>query len=319
MRQMLYFVIILMALSTLIGCTKQIPAGHVGRTWEPGGFEGEILRPGRHECFGRCQMYYMESTDQTFAIPMNVLCADQLNFGFNIEVLAAVNMDNPEAVKAAFENLKPAGDDKTFTVEQLFHIYIRPVADEEARKIVSKYKTTEIVAKRAQIIEEVKAAVITKTNTEILKVKRVTVGNLDFPDIVTKAQEAKAQRQVEIETAKAEAEKEKAQAEGKLALARVESQERLLRAQAQADANRILAGSVSPQLLQWRQLDVIEDAADGENNMFFVPYNDFVTGGVDTSKWASPQGVLDAELINRLNKAKEAAETRSAQSPSPTP
>lgn len=308
------FSLIIALLLTVSACGVPIPAGHVGRTWEPSGFSGELLSPGYHPCYGRCKMYHMESTDQKFDVKMNVLCADNLNFGFDIQVLVAVNMDNEEAIREVFENLKPRDEEnRVFTVAQLFHTYIQPIADEEARKIVSKYKTSEIVAKRPQIIQEVKEAVMSKTSSEIMKVKRVTVGNLDFPDIVTKAQESKAQRMVEIETARAEAEKQKARAEGRLSLARVESQERILRAQAQADANRILASSVSPQLIMWRQWDVMENAADGENNMFFIPYRDASNDGIDVTGWANPQKLLDADLASRLQKARESS-TKPAKS-----
>lgn len=306
-RTTILFALVLGTILVSTGCTQSIPAGHIGRTWEPGGFKGDLLKPGRHDCYGRCQLYLMESTDQTFEIPMNVLCADNLNFKFTVDTLVSVNLDNAEEVKAGFESLKPAGD-HLFTVEQLFLTYVKPVADQEARKVVSKYQTNEIVQKRAQVIEEVRAAVMEATKTGILEVKRVTVGNLDFPDVITKAQEARAERQVEVETAKAEGEKQAAQAEARLALARIQASERLLKAQSEADANRILASSVTPQLIMWKQWDVMAAAADGRNNMFLVPYTDAANNGVDTSKWASPQGIVDAELLRRLNDAKAAAQ-----------
>jgi hypothetical protein len=255
-------------------------------------------------------MYHMEATDQAFEIPMSVLCADSLNFKFSINLMVSVNLDSPDEVMAAFENLKP-DQDHLITVEQLFNTYIKPVADQEAQKVVSKYKTPEIVIKRAQIIEEVRAAVHAATDTAILKVKRVTVGNLDFPDVITRAQEAKAQRTVEIETARAEGDKQAAVAQARLTLARIEASERLLKAQSEADANRILASSVSPQLIMWRQWEVMELAAEGDNNMFLIPYTDAANNGIDASKWLQPQGILDAELLRKIDAAKESADAAS--------
>ena len=308
-RPFLLLLLLVLLTSLTIGCRETVPAGHIGHKWEPGGFEGEILKPGKHNCWGFCEMYLMEATDQAFDIPMSVLCADNLNFSFTINTLVGVNLGNNKAVKSAFENLKPAGD-HLFTVQQLFATYIMPVADQEARKVVSKYMTPELVQKRAQVIEEVRAAVAAATTTAILQVKRTTVGNLDFPDVITQAQEARAKKNVEIDTARAEGLRQAAEAEAKIKLARIQAQEKLLRAQSQADSNRILAASVSPQLIMWRQWDVMEEAANGDNNLFLIPYTDAANDGLDASKWLKPQGILDAELLERIKEAKEASVAR---------
>jgi len=288
-------------------CSEAVPAGHIGRTWEPGGFSEGLLGPGYHSCTGRCQMYLMEVTDKDFEVPMKVLCSDSLNFSFSVNVLVAVDTANTKVVEEAFANLKPDEGTTRFTVEQLFNTYVRPVVDQESRKVVSKYKTTEIVNKRSQVIEEVLAAVKEATKGSILTVKRVTVGNLDFPKVVTDAQEQKAKRQVEIETAKAQARIDEAKASAKLKLAEIQYKQELVEAAMVADANKVIAGSITPQYLAYKQLEVIQGAAQGPNNWGFVPYTDMVNKPVDTSHWLSPQGIVDAELLKRIQEAKDSA------------
>lgn len=288
-------------------CSEPVPAGHVGRTWEPGGFTAGLLPPGYHDCWGRCQMYLMEVTDKDFSVPMKVLCADSLNFEFAVNVLVAVDTDKKDVMLEAFTNLKPDGNDNQFSVQQLFQTYVRPLVDQESRKVVSKYLTTEIVQKRTQVIEEVRTAVVKATEGSILKVKRVSVGNLDFPDVVTQAQETKAKRQVEIETAKAQAKIEEAKAQAKLKLAEIQYKQELIEAAMVADANKVIAGSITPQYLAYKQLTVLQHAALGPNNWGFVPYADVTNKPVDTSKWASPQGIVDAELLKRIEDARNTA------------
>lgn len=302
---MKFMILFLLLFPMLPGCINEpVPAGHIGRTWEPRGFSDELLRPGRHACWGRCQMYHMETTDQVFKLPMNILCADSLNFQFEMSILVSLDQKNQNAIKAAFENLKPEKD-HMFTLVQLYNMYIEPVAKEEAQKVVSRYLTTEIVLRREQIIEAVRAAVVRATANSILQVKQVNVGNLDFPDVITEAQEAKAKRLVEIETARAEGEKQAAEAQARLKLATIEAQVSLLKAQSEADANSILGNSVTPQLLAWRQWDVMKAAAEGNNNMIIVPYTD-ASNTADMSKWAA-QSALDAALLERINAARAAA------------
>lgn len=317
------FKLALLVLLALSACTEPVPAGHIGLTWEPSGFTGKLLPPGRHDCSGRCRMYLMEAQDSTFTVNMQVLCADRLNFSFDVEVLVSVNTENEQVVIDGFKNLTPAGKVPAgyegadiagvISTEQLFNTYVRPVVNQESRKVVSKYETSEIVDKRPQIIEEVVTAVQSAMNTSILRVKRVTVGNLDFPKIVTDAQEQKAQRKVEIETAQAQAKIEEARASAGLKLAEIEYKKQLIEAAMVADANKVIAGSITPQYLAYKQLEVIQNAAAGPNNWGFIPYTDMINHPVDTSKWISPQGIVDSELLARIQEAKASA--KSAEPP----
>lgn len=104
------------------GCNQQVPTGHIGKVRTVSGLQDETLSPGLHTCFGRDQMYYMEVTDKQFDVPMEVLCKDQLNFRFNIGVLAAVDKEKTAEINAAFENVTPANG-TTITIDQMFDMY----------------------------------------------------------------------------------------------------------------------------------------------------------------------------------------------------
>lgn len=297
-------------------CQERVPAGHVGRTQEPSGFDGALLAPGNYSCWGRCTMYLMETTDKNVEIPMDVLCLDSLNFKFTIDLLVSLDTTNSNIVLRAFEDLKPTNG-TTITVEQLFETYIKPQASQEAQKVISKYHTGEIVEKRAQIIEEVSAAVIASADNSLIKVKRVALSNLDFPDVVTRAQEAKAERNVQIETAKADGEIAMAKGRAQLRLAELEAQQKLLQAQAVADANKIIASSITPNYLAYEQIMAMSRAADGSNNVFFFPYEDGINKQIDTSRWHDPNFLLDAEVMRKLKEAKDAALKDSLPVPTP--
>lgn len=287
-------------------CQERVPAGYLGRTQEPSGFSDEILVPGNHDCWGRCNLYLIETTDKNVEIPMDVLCRDSLNFKFTIDLLVSLDTSNVNALKQAFEDLKPVSE-RTITVEQLFETYIKPQAAQEAQKVISKYHTSEIVEKRASIIEEVSAAVILSADNSLIKVKRVALSDLDFPDVVTKAQEAKAERNVQIETAKAEGEIAMAKGRALLRLAELEAQKKLLDAQAIADANKIVASSISPNYLAYEQIQAMTQAGKGDNNVFFYPYENAMHKGINTSDWVSPEILMDAALLKKLEAAKEEA------------
>ena len=309
--------LILIALFT-IGCNERVPPGHIGRVQTPDGFTGEILGQGRHPCWGRDQMYYIEASDKTYPQKMNVLCKDQLNFGFTISVLAAVDRTKTKLIKAAFENVTPAptevGPGNLISAAQLYDMYVRPVVDQEARKVISKYETGEIVKNRRKIIEELRTGILGGLKTSIVKVRRVTVNNLDFPKSITKAQEERARRRVEIQTEKAEQEKRLVIEQNKIKLMQLKYKRKLVEAAAVADSNRIIGASVSPGFLAYYQYKNFSEAAKGPNNWGFIPYTDYTKNITGRAVGAA----LDAALRKRLEDARKSA-VKAGEAPAPAP
>jgi hypothetical protein len=302
--------------TTSIACTQEIPTGHIGRCRTPSGFSDDLNGPGRVSCFNRDRLYLLEVSDKQVTIKMNVLCADRLNFSFDVGVLAAVDKQNTSAIKDAFENVTP-DNGSTISADQLIKMYVAPVVDQEARKVVSTYTTDQIVDKRPEIIEKIRAAVKEALNASLVEVKRITVNNLDFPKVVTEAQEKRAQKQVEIETEKAEQRKRLIKAQNELKISEAEYKRDLVEAAKIADANKIIGASLTPGYLAWWQLKVLSEAAQGPNNWGFIPYSDMVNGSA--SKWTSSQGIVDAELIKRIQTAREEAnQGQDTETPAPS-
>jgi len=262
------------------------------------------LAPGYHTCYGRDVMHYMEVTDRQFDIPMAVLCKDQLNFNFNIGVLVAVNREKTELIKEAFSNVIPTSGN-TLTIQELFDMYVKPVVDQEARKVISRYETSEIASKREEVIGAVTAAVEAAISSSLLKVKRITINNMDFPDAITKAQEARAERQIAIETMKAQTLTEMEKARGQLQVAQIEYQRRLVEAAMISDANKIIGASITPEFLAWHEIKVLGQAALGPNNWGFIPYNSNTMKVLgNATLGATQERALDAELLRRLDDAR---------------
>ena len=284
-------------------CKERVPSGTVGMCKTTDGFEEKPLAPGWHTCWRRgSKMHHLEVSDQEYVIDMNVLCQDSLNFKFDVAVLASVNKEDPKKVVHLFQELKPKKE-AYIPAPQVFNTYARKVVDQEARKVVSKYKTTDIVGSRKKIIEEIRTNVTNALDGSIVKVKRVSVNNLDFPKVVTEAQQKKARRKVEIKTEKAQQKKRKLKAKNDIEIAKMNYRKRLIEAATTADSNKIIGNSISKGYLGWWQLKVLRDAAKGPNNWGFIPYSDMANGQIqsmDTSKH-----VLEEELENKIRKLRK--------------
>jgi hypothetical protein len=294
-------------LALLAGCAESVPTGHIGMVRTKSGLVKEILAPGRHECWGFDIMQYLEVSDKTHRQKMNVLCADELNFGFTVEVLASVDKTKTKLINSVFENVTPIIQEnghRIITAKQLYNMYVKPVVDEESRKAVGKYATSGIVRNRVRVIKEAKYAILKGLKDGVMKIKRISVTNLDFPDIITKAQERKARKRVEIQTEKAEQEKRIIAAQNKIKIAQLDYKRRLIEAAMIADANKIIGSSLSKEYLAWWQLKVFSKAAMGKNNWGFIPYTDHTTSKDFSIKKLS----IDAALRKRLEQVqKEAA------------
>jgi regulator of protease activity HflC (stomatin/prohibitin superfamily) len=312
MNRLIAVLLSLPLMAALSGCNTQVPTGHIGKVRTLTGFEGKPLGPGLHTCYGRDKMHLLEVSDKQFDIPMAVLCKDQLNFKFNIGALVAVDKTKTEQINDAFENVTPA-ENNTITAQQLFDMYVRPVVDQEARKIVSRYKTTEIASKREEVIEGIRAASVKAIGSSLMTVKRITVNNLDFPDVITAAQEARAKRQVEVETMKAETERQLEKARGQLKVAQVDYERTLVESAMIADSNKIIGASITPEFLAWHELKVLGQAAQGPNNWGFIPYSNNAQKVLATNPAKATKLVIDAALMRKIEEARAGAKKASDQ------
>ena len=138
---------------------------------------------------------------------------------------------------------------------------IQSIAIEKTKAVLSSYKAMDIIAQRAQISPAVEDAIKDAIGDEyFVRVNTVVLSNIDFSDAFEAAVEDKMiaeqtklkadyENQTKVAQAEAEAEAQlkKAQAEIDIAKAKAEAQK--IAAEGEAEANRILTESITPELL----------------------------------------------------------------------
>jgi hypothetical protein len=251
---------LLLALAALLGgCTTQVPPGYVGMVLTPNGFEGDILQPGNHACWGRDTMVFVEMKEETIQEPMNILCKDDLNFQFHLNVRARLRIASAKDMKAI---LNRKGSDiqvtkigRVLSFAALYKTYINPVARSVARSEVSKYETTAVRDHRAEIEKVVLAQLIKAVEGTPLEVVTVSTSNFDYPDVITKAVEKKRTREIELQEEKAKQAMELLRADNRLKIA--EKMKIVKAAEAEADAAyiNILGKSLNANYLAWKRIE----------------------------------------------------------------
>ncbi len=282
---------------TLIGCTDAVDPGHLGICRDSNGFMGkEILTPGRHACNGvHKQMHQIETRDSRQTISINVLAKDKLNMSFDVSMLVSVNSKDPKLVQKMFSNIS---HDRVISVQNVFDTYAKNLVDQEVRKVISKYETTEISDKRAQIIDEIRASVHEAMQNTVMDVKDITINNMDFPAVVTKAQEIKKTREVEIQTEEAEQKKKLIAAKNSLEIAEIQAAKQLVEAKAMADSNKVLSNSITPEYLEYKRIEAMREMAK-KGDLIMMPY------GSKTENLNVKSKVFDINVKERLKELKK--------------
>lgn len=279
------------ALFAFTGCGSVVPPGRLVLLVKSSG-ETEIVRQGVFRAWGRTKAYYVDQKLMSFSeSDLKILCADNINLE-NVEIKAVLGFDIDDTSPGAEERLRfikekiptvpvdELGIDGELSLENFYKMVVGDLLVNTARAAISLEETENVRGRRADIEKDIQAR-FTERCAALkypLLVSAVLLNNIDFPEEVTtrRKEVAAAKLQDEIDAAQAEA--AIAKAERQVAVETEEAKSRLVRAQAQADENRIMTESLTPEFLQWRQFEVLENLTDslakGPNNtVFMMPYH----------------------------------------------
>lgn len=252
---------------TTSGCSR-VEAGYVGvKVNLLGGDKGvdsEVLGVGRYWIGWNEELYLFPTFQQTVAwnVGDNV-GAFQFQSKEGLSLSADVSASftvNPEMVHILFQKYRKGIDEITNT-------YLYNIIRDNMVQAASKRTAENIYGEgKAEFIAEVNTLVREKLQPIGLNIDYIAiVGNVWLPtnvkqaiDDKVKAGQLAAQRETEVATARAEADKAVAAAEGearsKKAIADANAYALLTEAKAQQEANRILAESLTPELIQYNTI-----------------------------------------------------------------
>lgn len=233
-------------LHTGLASVHQISAGHVGVVYQFGAITGQvpeglqILAPWKNIKVANIQVqkYRFEKLDSFSQETQDVYIAATLNY----EV-------SPEAIQNLYRTVGP----------NYFEKLIEARVNQNFKDETVKYKSVDIAPNREAIRQAVRERMIRELEPFSIHVVDLLIDNIDFKPEFKVAIEAK---QIATQQALEEAqkvEKAKQQALQKVETARGDAQAVTIAAEAQATANRLLAESITPELIQFQMVQKLAD------------------------------------------------------------
>lgn len=228
-------------------------------TMTPQGIVPEVLQPGRHEVWGRDRLVLIEVKEETRHETMQVLCADELNFGFDIDVRARLRTANVDALQELLRlqgaNIEWDGSVGILGYNHLYNNYVRPLAMSASRNVVSEYATSAVGSHRAQIEKDISKRLREGLAGTPMELALLTTSNFDYPEVITRAVEATRKREIEVKEEQAKQAMALLRADNRMKLAEKMRQVRHAEAKAEAVYVAVMANALTERYLRLREIE----------------------------------------------------------------
>jgi hypothetical protein len=254
----------------------EVPPASVGMILTANGYQGDVIPPSRFRlssCIRLCdKLVVIEAGDIGKVEAMEVLMPqDNIFLGVDVRFTLAMSQNQNEILQV-FDRIVPQRLDSGnygVTIEEVYRTYGEAVVRNVVRAELSKMSIAEVQNNQGAVSEVLRQAVAEALSRTPLEIRQFGLADIRFPNVVRNAMEATQERRIAIERAEADAQVQIREAQARLEVARAEREADLLEAQTIAEANKILADGVTPELLEYRKWQVIQLMAANENAVFF--------------------------------------------------
>lgn len=230
----------------LASSIKVIPAGSTGVVMTMGKVSDNVMQEGLNFKLPFIQNVAVISNKiQKQEIEAAAVSKDLQTVSSNIAVNYRVGLDSSANI---YKNI--GKDYET--------IVLLPAVQESMKSVSAKFTAEELITKRAQVGDEIKATLEEKVNGYGIVIEKFNIVNFDFSAEFNQAIEAKQVAEQNLIKTKTEQEQAiviaNAEAEKKVIAAQAEANAISTKAQAQAEANRLLSQSLTNTIVEYEKV-----------------------------------------------------------------
>ncbi|ADX32047.1 hypothetical protein PAK_P30041 [Pseudomonas phage PAK_P3] len=268
-------VAIVLALALVAGCSDVVPPAMKGKHLSGSGYSTNVLEPGRHWRAPWTRIVMLDVSTQTVAEPLKVKMADNLDLTFVVRFRTRI-AGTERTINAMFNDIRVEND--RVTLQQVYGVYGKDVVQRVSRSVLGKYRTQDVAANFDKINQALHSQLVAAMEGSPLEVSNITLADLQYPEVITKAIEAQNERELAIKTAENEQAIEMVKRENSLKLAQADREIELTKARTLADQNEITNRGLSERLLQYKALEVQMEMTKNSSAVF-VPYEALTSPG----------------------------------------
>ena len=264
LKKMLKVVGAVAMVGVLAACGErvEVPPAHVGKIMGKDGYQDNLIPTSKFrldKCWGYCdRLVTLDIADKAYKESLNIFIpTDQLNLGVVVQATLSIN---PKKTEELFKAISPKElTDQLSIIEnqRIYQTYASQIIQKEVREYLSQYSISQIASSNEKINSElsVKLQEVISDRTPF-NVRFVGITGLQYPEIITKAQEAAAERREAIQQEEAQAKVTEVKMEAQLKEARLQRAIEKEKAETEALAQRTLADSVDSRVLALRALEI---------------------------------------------------------------
>lgn len=276
-------VIAALMMTVLTGCGfYTVPPASKGKILSTSGYSVDVKETGKYLLWGRDEMVILDTSTQTMAESVSVKMQDNMTLNFQVRFRTRI-AGNDKVINAMFNDI--THENYQVSLPRVYAVYGKDVVQSVARSVVGKYKTEDVGVNFDKITNDLHQELVKRMVNSPLEVSNITLANIVYPEVITKAIEAQQERKLAIETEANNQAVEMVKKENELKLAQADYEIRMTRAKALRDENKTTAEGLNPMLLEYRRLEVLESMTKN-NNAVFVPYEGLGSSGVSNRMFA---------------------------------
>ncbi len=226
----------------LLGSVRTVPAGHTGVVTTFGRVENYTLDSGAHLVAPWKQVVRMDNRVQKHTIELPCFSSDiqevNVSYTVNYQIRKADAMTLFSTVGISY-----------------YDVVIAPNIAESVKVATARYTAEALVAMRDSLAREIEDILSAKLAVYNIELVGTSIENMDFTDVFTNAVEAKQVAQQNKLRAQTEAEQRVIESEAAAEIKKIDADaaayEVLARAEAEAEANRMISESLTQNLIDY--------------------------------------------------------------------
>ncbi len=240
----------------------EVPPAHVGKVMTKDGYQENTVPTSKFRlpwCWTYCdKLVLLNASDQAVSEELTVFMPeDKLNLKTTVKVTLSLD---PKKVDPLFSSIAPVFDKETDTtyipLNKVYQTYAQQIIMTEAREYLSRYSIAEVASNLERVNTELREQLTKSIQARSpFTVRNVGITNVDYPEIITNAQENAAERREKIQQEEAQLAISKVSLERELQETRLRRQIELEKAQIEAQAQRIQREVVDEKVLKLRELE----------------------------------------------------------------